>query len=1082
MGDNFSRTKNNWTFLPGPLCLGLGLALCFAGSAAYGAGSASVADPSASSSSHVSRQALVGLARQFVDKIGSGMHKADIAMGLAPEKANAAGADIAVPDGTELLFQIKIDHRALQGDMLALKDQGRLFVSLRDFFAVLGFPIRIDPEAGRAEGWFIRENRSFMLDMKAGTVNAAGKAFSVSPETVREEDGEFLVSLDTLGLWFDMTFEPDLARQSLTLKSAVPLPLQERDIRHKRKLPGNPDSRPAQLPRQETPRLVADAPFVDLAVTGTQRRTRQGEPATQSLNYSLLSSGDVLGMTGKSFVSGDLRKGPTNVRASLGRVSEDPDLLGPAKARQFALGDVQTASLPLVSGAGQEQGVFLTNRKKDQSVTFSSTEISGDAQPDWDIELYRDNQLVGFQTADESGRYSFPDVRLFSGSNDFRLVFYGPQGEIREEKKSIPVDLNALSSGSGFYDVSLTRNEKTSYQKFSDKTDPDIGTPHFAANYEKALNDTLVASGGVRLRQEEGHQKEYAVTGLSALLQDTFVNANVAYDFDNEIAAELTGRRNFGKHRLSAQGQINTDGFSPDSETDDPSVLSTKSDLSGPLFHFKHNYFGYALEAGYGALASGTSETQFSGNVNVSSGPWRLNNTLAYKKKNGKDDLPEITDHANLLALMGKDRYRLEAKYEIKPDPGMQSLMASWLRKYSKTLSSEIEVEHQLADPVTQFDARLSWSHKNFTIGPDIQYDTDGKLSTSVSMRMGLARDPQTGDLYSSGRALTSYGGLSAHVFIDNDGDGAFGPEDEPAEGVKVVALQPHRSELTGADGMALLTDLPEARPTDIVIDSETFPDPYLISGASGFSILPRPGRVAEGLFPLHHSGEIDGTVTLIWPNSPHKNQAAAGLRLYLYDTSGRKVMFTKAAYDGFYLFSLVPPGDYFLLPDGDDLRLLGGESPMPRKVRIGYDGTILSGIDFTLPGGQNPVTIAVADDFSKFLEAHAGDLAPGVEPPSVFLNLGEYQSRLMMALVWYRLKMRYGALVAGGVPLTLPSRTLPDENGKYVLRLRPKTLDLVALQRQCRAIAARGIGCGIEILPAGLSHEARAGGEKSPG
>lgn len=1041
------------------------------------------APPHASQTTPAPKAALVNLARQFVEKIGGGMHRADIAMGLAPEKTKNTTPDVEIPDGADLILQAKVNNRVLQGDMIAHKDNGKLFVSLRDFFGVLGFPIRVDPEQGHAEGWFIRENRPFTLDMKSGTVSAGEKNFSIQPGTIRDEEDDWLVSLDTLGAWFDMTFETDLARQSVTIKSAVPLPFQERDVRHKRRLPGDHNVPPPAQPRQDPPRLVADAPFVDVSVTASQRKSQSGTESVHSLNYSTISSGDILGMTGKSYISGDLRKGPTSLRASLERNSENPDLLGPAKARQIALGDVRVVDLPIVDGTGQEQGAFISNRKKGQAVTFASTEISGDAQANWDVELYRGDQLVGFQSVDESGRYSFPDVKLFSGANDFRLVFYGPQGELREERQSVPVDLDALESGKGFYDVSLTRTDKVTYQKFASKA-PDVGTPHFAANYEKAISDTLVANGGVRLRQEGEKQKSYAVTGLSALFGDTFVNANAAYDLDGEAAAELIGRRNLGKHRLGAQAQINTSGFSPDSESTDPTVLTTDGALSGPLFHLEKTRFGYALEAGYNELASGASNTEYSGNINVSSGPWRINNTIGYEKKSEKDeDQTEILDHANVMALMGRNRYRLSAKYEIKPEPGMQSLLASWLHKYSQTLNSEIEIEHILTDPVTKLDAHLNWSHKNFTIGPHLQYDTDGKLATSVTARMGLARNPQTGKIETSGRGITGYGGLSALVFIDNDGDGIFGEGDEPAEGVKVEAPQSRRFETTGPDGVAFLANLPESRPTDILVDSASFPDPYLVSDGKGFSIVPRPGRVAEGTFPLHHSGEIDGTVTLSRSGTTRQDQPASGLRLYLYDGSGRKVMFTKAAYDGFYLFSLVPPGEYTLLPDAEDLKLLGGESPMPKKIKIGYDGTVLSGVDMKLAGGDNPVTIGIADDFAKFLDAHADEIAPGAAGSTAFLNLGTYKSRLMLALVWYRLKTRYGALVAGNDVLIRPSQAAPDENGKYVLRLRPDTGDLETLRRRCRAIAARGVGCGIEILPSGLARENGGDAEgKSPG
>lgn len=1014
----------------------------------------------------------MGLARQFVDRIGGGMAQADTQMGLVRQDGKTSETHIEIPDGTELIFQVRVDTHLLQGDIVALKDEGELFLSLRDFFATLGFPIGFNSEQGKAEGWFIRENRRFAFDAKTGKVQCADKSFTFSPATVRARDDDWLVARGTLETWFDMRLSPDFGRQSLTLESKIPLPLQERDIRRSRRIPGDQNLPPVRLPRRDPDYRIADVPFVDVSVTGTQRRNRYGDPWTRALSYSVLASGDLAAMTARSHIGGNLREGPTSVRASLERSAEDPALLGPLKARQFGIGDIRTVDLPIVNSGAQEQGVFVTNRKKGQAVTFATTEIGGDAQPAWDVELYRGDQLVGFQTVDETGRYTFPEVRLLSGANNFRLVFYGPNGEVDEERSSVPVDLDALESGQGFYDVSLTRNDTITYQKFQPDL-PDSGAPHLAARFEKAIGESMVASAGLRTRQEGERRKTYAVSGISTLIEDTFVNANAAYDLDGEAAAELIARRDFGRHRASARTQINTEGFSPDSSTENPPVFTAETALSGPLTRWKRHQIGYALESQYSEHADGESSAQVSQNFNAALGPYRLNNTVVYEKRlesGTTENNIEITDRFSAMAVMGRDRYRLGGRYEIRPDPGMQSALISWMRKYGSRLNSEVEIERLFKSSLTEVGARLSWTHENVSISPRLEYATDGKFVASIGARMGLARNPRTGDVQASGHTVASYGGLSAHVFIDNDGDGVFGGGDEPAPGVKVAAIQSRQSALTGADGIAFLSNLPEAQPTDITIDRASFPDPYLIQASEGFSTLPRPGRVAEGAFALHRSGEIDGTVTLSWPEGKHSAQPAAGLRIYLYDGSGRKVMFTKAAYDGFYLFSLIPPGTYSLIPDAQDLRLLGAESPMPRKVTIGYDGTVLTGIDMRLTGAENPVTVAVAEDFDAFVAANAESLSAGVAEAPVLVSLGAYRSRLSMALVWYRLKSRYAPLVADTVLAVRPSEILPDAEGNYVLRLKPASRDLEALRRRCRAIAARGIGCGIEILPGGMA------------
>ncbi len=65
-----------------------------------------------------------------------------------------------------------------------------------------------------------------------------------------------------------------------------------------------------------------------------------------------------------------------------------------------------------------------------------------------------------------------------------------------------------------------------------------------------------------------------------------------------------------------------------------------------------------------------------------------------------------------------------------------------------------------------------------------------------------------------------------------------------------------------------------------------------------------------------------------------------------------------KTAYDGFYLFTLVPVGHYILRVSPDQLERLNLSQPLEREVLIGEHGTIVSGLDFTielLPKGREP-------------------------------------------------------------------------------------------------------------------------------
>ena len=68
-----------------------------------------------------------------------------------------------------------------------------------------------------------------------------------------------------------------------------------------------------------------------------------------------------------------------------------------------------------------------------QQTQFDRHTFRGDLPEGWEVELYQNRALIGFQQSRPDGLYEFNNVPLVFGLNEFRLVFYGPQGQRREE-------------------------------------------------------------------------------------------------------------------------------------------------------------------------------------------------------------------------------------------------------------------------------------------------------------------------------------------------------------------------------------------------------------------------------------------------------------------------------------------------------------------------------------------------------------------------------------------------------------------------------------------------------------------------
>jgi hypothetical protein len=73
-------------------------------------------------------------------------------------------------------------------------------------------------------------------------------------------------------------------------------------------------------------------------------------------------------------------------------------------------------------------------------------------EPGWTVELYINNVIVDYVTADASGFFSF-DVPMVYGTSQVVLKFYGPYGEERIQEQYLNIPYNFLPKGELEYNI-----------------------------------------------------------------------------------------------------------------------------------------------------------------------------------------------------------------------------------------------------------------------------------------------------------------------------------------------------------------------------------------------------------------------------------------------------------------------------------------------------------------------------------------------------------------------------------------------------------------------------------------------------
>ena len=93
-------------------------------------------------------------------------------------------------------------------------------------------------------------------------------------------------------------------------------------------------------------------------------------------------------------------------------------------------------------------------------------------------------------------------------------------------------------------------------------------------------------------------------------------------------------------------------------------------------------------------------------------------------------------------------------------------------------------------------------------------------------------------------------------------------------------------------------------------------------------------------------TGEIDGTVYM---DSIDDIKEISNVIVELLNQKGEVLKTEKTAFDGFYLFLNVLPGEYSVRISPKQLEKFGVESLGEQSAEIENDGTIINGADFYL-------------------------------------------------------------------------------------------------------------------------------------
>lgn len=837
------------------------------------------------------------------------------------------GAAFTIDD--QLILQLKVRGIEASDTIIAYGTRDGVFLPVGELAVILDLAIRVSDAGRYASGWFLSEDRTVTIDLRQGLLTISGRTTPIDATTAQAFEGELYVRSDILASILPLDFEPNLRLQAVLLTTREPFPFEERMRREASRSRlaqrGGIRSQRESWPREETPWLALSFPITDVelrAVSDSQMGSRtEGD---------LRVAGDFAWMTGEAYLSATSRDGLVSSLLSVGRRDIDRQLLGPLQASEFQFGDVATTPMPLGLRGAAGRGAYVTNTPFDTISVFDRVDLRGVLLDGYEVELYRNDVLLGSSADAVNGQYEFLEVPVDYGLNVFRIVFYGPQGQRREEVRRISVGDGRLAPGEFKYSFGAIQNDTNLLGVERPNFRPGVRTGDWQAVGEVAygFNSAVTGVASGAFFEDDAAQRWLVTTGLRTGIGGFAVRADVGAANGGGHAAGL-GVGGSALGGAFALTHFQYGGPFVDevrSFSGQPLRQATEFDFNASL-GFASSVIGTALPISVRArhLEFADSRKQFSAALRASARLEGLiaSNTFEYNQSStpGFQSFSQLAGDFNLATFsQSRTQVRGAIGYRILPDLALVQVSAGINHAIDDRTVVNASAAYSIANSEFSVGASAIREFERFTLALDGQYaPQQGTYAVALRIGFSFGREPLRQRLFVSSPGLASSGALALRAFQDLDGDLTYSPGDVPLPAVDFAAFNSVAT--TSEEGYAMLGDLGDGIPVAVQVDLSSLPDISMAPARRGVEIVPRRGRFHTLEFPITEVSEIEGSVNFVDGDS---KRGVSGLRLQLRDVKDGTEYWTRTERGGYFFYEQVLPGNYQVLIDPEQSERLG--------------------------------------------------------------------------------------------------------------------------------------------------------------
>ncbi|MBK5943009.1 hypothetical protein [Halorhodospira halophila] len=823
---------------------------------------------------------------------------------------------------------------SLEGYMLAdteylIQEGEAVYYPLGQIASHLELALDVQPREGEVTGWVLDPDRTVSFDAESGMGKVGGDPLVLGDEDWIQEHDDLYLREEAIQAFLPVDFEHRPRDAEIHMRAEEELPVLsrlERESRWAELRDGAPaDEGEAWLPREPLPRRALTRPAWSLSL---DQRLNDEQTATRG---DLAGAGDVLWHESEWRLLANDEDGLRRFDGVLGQQVSHPAL------ERYELGRVNPPRYDLVRRGRSGMGVTATNRPEGVArTTFTDQTIEIEVPEGWDVELYRDGDLIDFAQDVDTDRLEFDDIDARPGTNPYTIEFYGPHGERETITRTIEIGPGLLPPGRVHYSLDAVREGESLYEQ--DPADEHVRSA--AGRVDVGVTEAVTVGADVHYQEpdEQAAPAERELVGADAAFSALGVWGRVRGAFDREdgSAWRLSLDRGLGPLDLGYE-YTHVDGLEGD---------AIRSRVSGELRH------GHELQAA-GSLgplrtrlryehqesADGESTWQrLRTRENVTIGGQRLRHSLRVSRTDDEDPAAR----GSLQTRWGRHRQgrlSLGVSYDLAPEAEMDSANAEHSQDLNANWRGSASLRGSFNDRPHRLRLGLSRTSREYwRLSGRGQIDTEGSWQVSVGVDVGGLPHPD-GGWYPDPEAGRGYDHGAVLARVHQDG--------EPVENVEVCADR--QCGASNEDGEAWVARLEPHEPVNVEVDVGSIENPFVRPAKEGVSFKPRPGRVLPVEYALHETGEVDGTVQR--RRGLYDPEEVSGFEVEAVDAeSGEVVRSERSVFDGLYILDRLPPGAYRIQASEEQAERLGvPQSATAQRVAIEDDGDLARGYDLTI-------------------------------------------------------------------------------------------------------------------------------------